>query len=102
MDPNSAIGSLLKPYYFWDVDISALDIENNQRLIIERIMSFGSIREIKTLIELYGRAVVIDTCLRIPYFDPKTLNFISKLFSIPKEKFRCYPDSPSTIRHWNS
>jgi hypothetical protein len=93
---------LFKSHYFWDVDVSALDKKKNQRLIIERIITYGSLNEIILLLELYGKDVVISTCRQIHYFDPKTLNFLTALFNLPKEDFKCHTTNPLNIKHWNS
>ena len=39
----------LNPCYFWDIDFSKIDIEKNKRLIIERIISYGNLNELKDI-----------------------------------------------------
>jgi hypothetical protein len=102
MDTKPAIHTLFKSHYFWDVNVSALDEVKNQRLIIERIMSYGSLQEIIILLEYYGKQTVIRTCLGLASLDPKTLNFLSALFDLPKENFRCHTGKPLKYKHWNS
>jgi len=102
MNADPAIRSLFKRHYFWDVDISKLDPVKNQRLIIERILTFGSMKEINLLMEHYGKPAVINICRQISYLDPKTLNFISKLFELPEGEFRCHSGKLSKNIHWSS
>lgn len=85
----------LKPQYFWDVEISRLDDAKNKRLIIERIVTLGSLEEIKAIIAHYGRSEVVQVVQKL-ILDPKTLNFLSKYFDIPKTSFQCYTTKRST------
>jgi hypothetical protein len=80
----------LPGYYFWDVDPDKLDAEKSKRLIIERIFSLGTLKEINAIIEFYGRKDVIHVLENLNYLDPKTLNFVSKLFNRPLNHFKCY------------
>lgn len=80
--------------YFWDVDYGNMDEQKSKRLIVERVMNFGNLEEIGLVIRYYGKEEVINTICKINYFDPKTLNFLSILFKIPKNKFKCYTRKP--------
>ncbi|OFX28251.1 MAG: hypothetical protein A2033_06105 [Bacteroidetes bacterium GWA2_31_9] len=91
----------LNPLYFWDVNFLILDKKKSKRLIIERIITLGNLNEIKLLINNYGRDEVIRTICKINYLDPKTLNFFSLFFKIPKKKFKCYIRKQSIPLHWN-
>ncbi len=92
----------VKASYFWDVDISNINADSSKRLIIKRVFSLGSIDEMKALISYYGDEIVIEQLCNCNYLDPKTLNFASKLFNIPKNEFRCYRRKRSNPQHWNS
>jgi hypothetical protein len=100
MNSKQHIIAQLKPQYFWDVDLSKLNDTANKRLIIERVITLGTLGEIDLIINRYGRSEVIKVVQKIS-FDPKTLNFISKLFKIPKNDFTCYTRKPLKSRHWN-
>lgn len=76
MIENTEITSLYSPLLFSDIDISKLDAEKNSRLIIERVFSLGTLKEIKRVIEQYGKEKVVDTLTRLNYLDPKTLNLV--------------------------
>jgi len=91
----------LNSAYFWDIAPSNLDEVKSKRLIIERVMNFGNFDEIKLLKEFYGEKVIINTLCTLSYIDPKTLNFISLFFNVPKTKFKCYSRKQSTNQPWN-
>jgi hypothetical protein len=92
----------LNKTYFWDINPEFLDDQKSRRIIIERIMNLGNLDEIKLVRKYYGDEVVKDTVTNLNYIDPKTLNFLSLLFDIPKNKFKCYTRKQSNVQHWNS
>ena len=92
----------LNPQYFWDVDISDNGNHISKRLIIERVFIFGNLKEIRLLIEYYGKKDIIGELCKLSYLDPKTLNFVSKLFNKPKKSFKCYTRKQLMSRYWNS
>ena len=100
MNNNHPILQQLKPHYFWDVDFSKLDVNTNKRLIIKRVITLGSIDEIGLIVNHYGKPAFISEIKKIA-LDPKTLNFVSRVFDIPKNEFECYTMKPLTPLHWN-
>lgn len=76
--------------YFWDVDLSKLNAEKSKRLIIERVINLGNLDEIKYIREYWGDREITEIICNLNFLDPKTLNFASLLFDVPKEKFKCY------------
>ena len=80
----------LSSYLFWDRDISKLDLINDKELILERVFSRGMENDEKQVFVMYDIEVIKETVLKIKNFDKKTLNYLSIIFRIPKEKFRCY------------
>jgi len=102
MDKKKDIIKEINPRYFWDIDISKLDVSSSKRLIIERVFSMGKLEEMAELLNFYGKREVVNTLRQINYLDPKTLNFVAKLFNIPKNSFKCYSRIPSNLRFWNS
>ena len=87
--------------YFWDVDFSKLDPEKSYRLIIERVMMYGNLKEIGVLKRYYGNQRIEATLCSLNFIDPKNLNFFSLLFDIPKSKFKCYTRNQLNNQPWN-
>jgi len=102
MKADIEIISGLDPRYFWDVDFSMLNSTSSSRLIIERVFTMGEVHEMNRLIRFYGEEKVVAVLSNINYIDPKTLNFISKLFNKPLKDFKCYIRKQSKPQHWNS
>jgi hypothetical protein len=92
----------LNPQYFWDVDIRRLDTLISKRLIIGRVFELGTSKEINLIIKYYGSGEVVDVLKRLNYIDPKTLNFVSKLFKISLKSFKCYTRKQLNHQHWDS
>jgi hypothetical protein len=87
--------------YFWDVDFNKLDKTKSMRLIIERIMSLGNLSDIILIRKIYTEDEIRQTICNLKYLDPKTLNFVSLLFNIPKTRFKCYIKKQSVHIPWN-
>ena len=102
MNSKNFIIAELKPQYFWDVDLSGLNEDSARRLIIERIFSLGDIHEINLVINFYGEKKVVEVLSNLTYIDPRTFNFITKLFNKSGEEFRCYQLKQSKPRYWSS
>jgi hypothetical protein len=100
MLPSQDLVKQLKPQYFWDVDRKIMDDNNAKRMIIERVFCLGTLKEIALIINHYGKEEIINVVCRLNYLDPKTLNFISKFFHLPKKKFACYTRSQSHQQYW--
>lgn len=43
---------------FWDVDTATLDIEKNERLIVSRLLNYGTLEGWRWLVRTYGKARV--------------------------------------------
>jgi hypothetical protein len=100
MNSSSTFKPKLNPRYFWDVDLSGLDENKSSRLIIERVFSLGEIDEMNLIVRFYGEKKVLEVLSNLSYIDPKTLNFISKLFNKPLKEFRCHLRKQSKPQHW--
>ena len=94
------ITEILKSRYLWDIDVSSVKTVS-KRLIIERIINFGTLAEMNLLIRYFGKEEVEKTLCNLNYLDPKTLNFVSKYFGKPEKQFRCYIRKRSMPQHWD-
>ena len=92
----------LNQQYFWDVNIKRLDVRRSKRLIIERIFAMGTSKEINLIIKYYGTRDVVEVLKNLNYIDHKTLNFVSKLFKISLQSFKCYTRKQLNHQHWDS
>lgn len=91
----------LPKYLFWDTDFSSIDLKQNARFIIQRVILRGSIDDWITIKQFYGIDFIKKEILQIRSLDNKTLNFFSAYFEIDKKQFRCYSTQQSTPKHFN-
>jgi len=85
---------------FWDTDYDAIDWDNKVRYVIERVVSYGTVSDWRAIQKRYGMERIRDEMLQSRDLDPKTLRFLSAIFDIPKEQFRCYTYIQLNPGHW--
>ncbi|MDR1837452.1 MAG: hypothetical protein LBQ89_07320 [Treponema sp.] len=83
----------LSKFLFWDCNIDLLDPNVDRNLILERVFSLGTENDEREIFGYYGKDFIKHTIPDIKYLDKKTLNYLSIVFGIPKEEFRCYKQS---------
>jgi hypothetical protein len=73
-------------YLFWDAAIESIDIKKNKFYIIERVLSRGKLEDFYVLLKLYDLNEIKDGIYASRSLDPKTVNFCSTFFNIPKSQ----------------
>ena len=92
----------LSKVIFWDVDYDSIDWDKKARFVISRVLMYGTIEDWEAIKSYYGAERIKEEMLQERYLDPKTLSFLSCIFDIPKEQFRCFTERQSSPQHWNS
>lgn len=85
---------------FWDTDYDKIDWDNKARYVIERVVAYGFVEDWRAIQRFYGMDRIREVALQARDLDPKTLSFLSLIFDIPKEQFRCYTQIQSNPGHW--
>ena len=75
--------------YFWDVNPFALDVQQHKAFIIERLLEYGDIDSLTWINKIYTKEDIQDVVMRSRRITPKTGNFFSLYFGIPKENILC-------------
>ena len=83
----------LSRHLFWDYNVDMLDPNIDKMFILERVFTRGTESDEKEVFNYYGKNIIKDTILDVKYIDKKTLNYLSIILDIPKEKFKCYKKS---------
>ncbi len=99
---NNTKTLVLRNTLFWDVDLKGIDPQQSKSLIVERVLTRGSMLEFRQLIRFYSLDELSQIVIKIGYLDGRTLNFISGFLNIPKSDFLCYRKQQSNPTHWNS
>lgn len=86
---------------FWDIDTNNLDVNTHKKLIIERVLSYGNMDELKFILNQYNTNTIKEAIKKIGYLDPKTYHFVLSYFNLSKDQLRCYTRRQSAKQHWN-
>jgi hypothetical protein len=81
---------------FWDVNFEQIDYDAKANFVIERVFERGDVEDIRQCRRYYGDEKVTDALLKAKYLPLHTTYFVSAIFDIPIENFRCY-----TLRQLN-
>ncbi len=92
---------ILRQNLFWDVDVSAIDIQKHKASVIERIVVRGRWDEFQALLQFYGKPTIREVLLNTRWLDKRTLAFCSAFFETPITEFRCYKLAQLNPEHWN-
>lgn len=87
-------------YLFWDTKLSSIDFDQHARYVIERAVTMGQFSDWQEAKRYYGIDKIKECTLRSRNLDPRSLNFLSVIFNIPKEQFRWYTQRQSNPELW--
>jgi hypothetical protein len=90
----------LRKELFWDIDFDKIDLTKHRRIIIERVLTLGTLDEFRFLLKSYAEQTLVDEIKQIGYLDPKTLNFVVNFFPVEKTQLKCYTRKQLTDQHW--
>jgi hypothetical protein len=99
---KQSLSNKFSKHLFWDVDASKLDAERSKKLIVHRVLEYGTLKDWQLIYVRYGIGEIAKIALSIKDLDIKVASFVSLLSDIPKEKFLCYSTKPLTPKHWVS
>ena len=88
---------ILEKRIFWDVDYSKINYDKHPAWIIVRVFERGDIPDIKQIRRYYGDRLIKKEIVKAKYIEFETMQYLSAIYQIPKEKFRCYTSILSTM-----
>jgi hypothetical protein len=93
------------PYFtrniLWDINPETFDIQKGRRLVVQRVLTLGTLEDLHLLKKLYSLADIRNEVVNIKDWDAQVLNFISFWLGIPKEQFACCTHRQSHLKHWD-
>lgn len=79
---------------FWSVKLEDLDLEEDKAYIINQVLAFGGIKELRWLFKTYPREVIKEVFLNRPMktYRAPTFNFVKEILleieeKLPEEKY---------------
>lgn len=101
MNKSNDIINSFSPHLFWDIDIQELDMEKHKSYIVGRVIDYGKLKDWKIINTYYSPEQLREIVLNLRSLLPQSLSFVSTIFQIPVEQFRCYKQSQLNPQHWN-
>lgn len=75
--------------YFWDTNLSALDVRRHQTYIIERLLEHGDLNCLHWLNKSYMKKDIQKVIKNSKRLSAKTANFFSLYYNLPKGEIAC-------------
>lgn len=94
-------GLKIRQELFWDMDFHTMDPEVHRVTIVQQVLNYGTIEELRELIRFYGKGQVVSAIKQAGWFDPKTFSFIIRYFGIEKNDMQCYTKKRLNQPHWS-
>lgn len=91
----------LSGHLFWDVNRDDLDMEKNFRFVLQRILTYGLMKDWILLYKSYGIEKIANETKKLRTLDDKSLHFIARISHSDLNEFRCYTTKQSNPKHWN-
>lgn len=86
---------------FWDTKFETIDFEKHRNYVIEKVLVYGKLSDWRAIQNYYSNEVIKEIAMQARNLDAKTLSFLSAIYDIPKEQFRCYTTQQFTPKHWD-
>ncbi len=79
---------ILRPI-FWDLDAEKLNLKENSRQIIERILEWGNTPQVHWMFKIYSKRQIIEVVKKSRQLSAKSANFWSNYYNISKDEVLC-------------
>jgi hypothetical protein len=90
----------LSSHLFWDVDRKKVDAIESKAFLIQRVLEYGFMTDWKATLKFYGADEIVDCAKKARYLETVAMHFVSNVFDVKLEDFRCYSFKQSTQNFW--
>jgi hypothetical protein len=73
----------------WDVNPETISLSDSSQFIIERILEYGDLAEIKWMESTFSRKQIIETLMTSKRISSKSGNFFALKYNLEKETLLC-------------
>ncbi|MFM7853522.1 MAG: DUF6922 domain-containing protein [Flammeovirgaceae bacterium] len=80
----------LESKIFWDTDFSQLDFAKHADAIIVRVLERGNLSDWNEIKRYYGHEKIKQAAINARNLSKTTLSFVSNLYDVPINQFRCF------------
>jgi hypothetical protein len=74
---------------FWDINPADLDVMQYSRYVIERLLEYGDIPELRWLFKNFSREAIIDVLKSSRRFSRRRASSWASYFGIPSKEVKC-------------
>jgi len=92
---KNRLPEFLRPY-FWDVEFENVNKETSKKFVIKRVLDRGNIRDVRYVVNTYGKDAIKDVVLGTRDLARPTGNFWADILGLDKTQVPCLqkPYSP--------
>jgi hypothetical protein len=87
---NNNILFRFSPHIFWNCDVKKLDVQKDKKIIIERIIEYGSESDEMLMWKIYNYNTIKKIAVNDVNLNREKLMYMSVIFNIKEKKFKCY------------
>ncbi|MFN0016286.1 MAG: DUF6922 domain-containing protein [Saprospiraceae bacterium] len=91
----------ISPRVFWDTNVAELDFEQDKLYVMDKVLNYGVWDDFVAMMKYYGKEVVTQEVVRLPYLKKDVLNFLCFYLGLKPAQFECYTRRQSQEPHWN-
>lgn len=85
---ETELPEFLRPL-FWDTNFDRLRIPGHERYIIERVLEYGDVPEVRWMMQRFPREQIVETLRLSRGLSRKSARFWSLILDVPPEQMRC-------------
>jgi hypothetical protein len=85
---DTRLPEFLRPY-FWDVEFENVDKETSKKFVIKRVLDRGNVREVRYVVDTYGKEAIKDVVLSTRDLARPTGNFWADILGLDKTQVPC-------------
>ena len=87
-DDEAPLPEFLRPL-FWEVDFDRLRVRGHERYVIERVLEYGDLLEVRWMLGHFSEKEIVQTLRHSRALSFKSANFWAFIFGVPSEQVRC-------------
>ena len=91
-------------HLFWDTDFDRLRVPGHERYIIERVLEYGDVPEVRWMMRRFSREQIAQVLRCSRGLSLKSARFWALILGIPSEEVRClsasFRQQPAKIWPW--
>ncbi len=97
---NSNTKPELNPSLLWDFGEKEFDLQKNKKIIIQRVVEYGTLEDWSFIIKQYGEAEVVRNIKELSGLSKLNVNFICKVFNLKPHELKCCTKPQWRKQHW--